>query len=70
MFGRAGGGIMHQVERDDIGRLGDPVGIAHGLGEFIDQRGVLAQQFGDFLLLVGHFLFAPVAHVAKPQPFA
>ena len=66
----ARGGVMHEIERDDVGRLGDPVGIAHRRGEFFDKRRFLVQHVGHFGLLVRDLLFAPVPHVPKPQAFA
>ena len=67
---RARRGIMHQVERDDIGRLGDPIGIAHRLGEILDQPGPFTQQIDHFGLFVRDLLIAAVTHMPQPQAFA
>ena len=67
---RARRGIMHQVERDDIGRLGDPIGIAHGLGEILDQTRALAEQIDHLGLLVRDLLVAAMTHMAEAQAFA
>jgi hypothetical protein len=47
VIGAARGLGMHQIGRDDIGRLGDPVGIVEALADAVRQIGALAQQFGD-----------------------
>ena len=61
---------MHQIERDDIGRLGDPIGIAHGLGQILDQPGPFTQQIDHLGLLVRDLLIAAMTHMPQPQAFA
>ena len=67
---RALGGLkLGQVHRDDIVRLGDPIGIAEQLGMARHQGFVRAKPLGHHSLLGRNPLAAPMLDMTQPQPF-